>query len=610
MWHASTLAKEADMRRALSLVGAVAAASIALVPALAQNTIGILEIKGAPKERPAELSWLLGSSEPTLRQLVGTIHDASVNDDLKAIVIRLKDAELNRTQVEELGQAITKARSSGKKVAVFSENMGATELLLGSYADRSLVQSGGAVTLPGLYMEEMYLADTLKWIGVKADMVQIGDYKGANEMFVNSAPSKAWDENLNQLLDGLYANMRTELKMGRNLDDLQLDQAMRAAWLAEADDAVKVGLVDAAVDLLDLAKAVSSDADAKWETLEPADGAGKLKMDEGNPFAAMSQMMSLISKKPPTKATEPTIAILHIDGEIVDGDSKSGGFSGGSSVGSRTIRNSLEDIRSQDLIKGVVLRIDSPGGSAIASEVMWQGIRRVAEKKPVWVSVGSMAASGGYYLAVAGDKIYVNPSSIVGSIGVVGGKFSMGGLYDMVKLHVTQHARGPMAAMFNSSQPWTPEQLALVRGKMKQTYDQFTKRVEAGRKGINLAETAEGRLFTGDKAIASKMADKVGSLDDTIHDLASSLKMDDYAVMDFPAPRPLNEVIGEMFKGFGVSSPVVSGASPGASAPLISTLRAIVGEKNWPTVSRSLDAMMVLRDEPVALTLPSAILIH
>src|SRR5690606_7120002 len=134
-----------------------------------------------------------------------------------------------------------------------------------------------------------------------------------------------------------------------------------------------------------------------------------------------------------------------------------------------------------DLIKGVIIRINSPGGSATASEVIWRGVQRVAAKKPVWVSVGSMAASGGYYIAVAGDKIYVTPSGIVGSIGVVGGKISMGGLYDLLHVNVVERARGPRADLFSSSQPWTDQQRAFVRDKMAETYDLFTRRVAQGR---------------------------------------------------------------------------------------------------------------------------------
>lgn len=591
------------------LVGAVVGASVAIAASVAsaQSKISILELEGSPQERPGELSWLFGSKEPTFREVIAAVQSSASEPKSGPFVLRLRDAALSRTQVEELGQAMKKARASGRQIVVFSDNMGPTELTLGSYADKVMIQSGGGVMLPGMYMEEMFLADTLKWIGVQADFVQVGDYKGASEMFANSKPSEPWNQNINQLLDSLYANMRAELKSGRKLDDAKLDEAMKVAWMADADDAVKAGLVDAAVDLPALGEKLTGDATPEWKTVEAATSKG-MKVDSANPFAAMTEMMNIFTKKPPTKAKGPTIAVLHIDGQIIDGDSASGGFSGETSVGSRTIRNAIEDIRSQDNIKGVVLRINSPGGSAIASEIMWQGLRRLAEKKPVWVSVGSMAASGGYYLAVAGDKIYVNPSSIVGSIGVVGGKFALGGLFDKVKLNVVSRARGPMASMFNSTSPWTDEQRAMVRAKMQQTYDQFTKRVVAGRKGIDLSKTAEGRLFTGDKAVELKMADKIGSLDDAIGDLAQHVKLDSYAVMDFPAPRPLDEVLEDAFKGFGVRARGAHAATQ--PSELIAMLRAVVGERSWPAVARSLDAIMVLRDEPVATVMPSVLIVR
>ncbi|QYU66931.1 signal peptide peptidase SppA [Leptolyngbya sp. 15MV] len=500
-----------------------------------------------------------------------------------------------------------RARDEGAaKIVVFAEMMGPTELSLGAHADKIMVQSGGAVTLPGMYMEEMFLADTLRWIGVQPDFVQIGDYKGASEMFANSKPSEAWNNNINQLLDGLYANMRSDLKVGRKMDDARLDRAMEKAWMATAEEAVKLGLVDAAVDLPALGQTLSGRATPRWKTIKPKTEAGP-QVDASNPFAAMSQLMGMFNRQPPTRATRPTIAVLHVDGQIIDGDSTSGGFGGGTSVGSRTIRNALEQIRGDDLIRGVVVRIDSPGGSAIASEIMWQGIRRVAERKPVWVSVGSMAASGGYYLAVAGDRIYVNPSSIVGSIGVVGGKFSLAGVYEHLKVNVVGRARGPMASMFASTATWTDRERALVRTKMQETYDLFTRRVAAGRKGIDLSATAEGRLFTGERALELKMADKIGTLEDAIQDLASSVGMEDYAVMDFPAPKPLNEVLEDVFSGFGMG-----GASSRSTMPaeMVAGLRALVGEAHWPQVARAIDAIMVLRHEPVALVMPSVLIVR
>lgn len=576
--------------------------------ALAQDKLGMLELTGSPKERPGELAWLLGSSEPTLRDITDAIGDAATDDDLSAIVIRLKDAELNRTQVEEIGAAMRSAHEAGKTVAIFAENYDAPDLMLASYADKVYIQSGGEVSLPGMHMQEIYLADTLAWLGVKADFVQIGDYKGADEMFVNAQPSKAWDTNISQLLDSLYGSMREHFKDGRHLSDEKLDAAMKTAWMADADEAVAAGLVDAAVDLPDLGKAISGKDSAEWVDIDTGDEPSK-KLEASNPFTALTELAKLLTSKPPHTPTGPTIAVVHIDGPITDGDSTRGGFLGGEGeVGSRTIRNALEEIAGEDDIKGVVVRIDSPGGSAVASEVIWQGVKRVAAKKPVWVSVGSMAASGGYYIAVAGDKIYLSPSSIVGSIGVVGGKFALGGLFDKLHIHVVDRARGPMAEMESASEPWTPEQLALVRGKMKQTFDLFEKRVSAGRKGIDLSKTAGGWLFAGQKAIEMRMADEIGGQDDCIDALASELKLDKYGVMDYPGPKGIQEMLEDMLNGSSVRSPRVSGAAAVAS-DLIGVLREAVGAKEWRSLEASMGAVMELRRHPVILAMPRAVIV-
>ena len=591
---------------AAALVCAASMAGAQVAPAAEKTrTVSLLEIEGRPGERPSEFAWLGGGKhEATLRDFVQALLTAAEDPNLSGVVIRLKDSELGLTQVEELGSAITTLRKAGKKVHVFAEAYGQTDLLLGSYADEIIGQTGSPVSFPGMYSEEMFLADTLKWVGVTPNFVQVGDYKGASEMMGRSAPSPQWTENLNQLLDSLYGNMRSTMKSGRKLDDAKLDNAMQVAWMAHADDAQTVGLVDTIIDLPDLTAALSksSGGEVTWgDKIEP--GEQGPKMDMSNPFA----IFSMLSKKPNNDPKGPTIAVLHIDGAIVDGDSTGGGiFGGGGSVGSRTMRRAMDEIEEKDLIKGVIVRIDSPGGSATASEVIWQGIKRLSKKKPVWVSVGSMAASGGYYCAVAGDKIYVNPSSIVGSIGVVGGRLAMDDLYKMAKVNVVPHTRGPMAGIFRSTTPWTPEEVEAVRVKMKQTYDLFTSRVTAGRKGIELSKTAEGRLFTGDKAIGLKMADKVGGLEVALADFASELKLEEYDVMDFPGPKSLDDLIKQ-----------VMGSVPGASAPGVSSGilsgeiasmgRKVFGEAAWDQISTNMNGLMELRKEPVILMSPSVL---
>jgi protease-4 len=227
----------------------------------------------------------------------------------------------------------------------------------------------------------------------------------------------------------------------------------------------------------------------------------------------------------------------------------------------------------------------------------------------VWVSVGSMAASGGYYCAVAGDKIYVNPSSIVGSIGVVGGRLAMDDLYKMAKVNVVPHTRGPMAGIFRSTTPWTPEEVEAVRAKMKQTYDVFTSRVTAGRKGIDLSKTAEGRLFTGDKAIGMKMADKVGGLEVALADFASELKLEEYDVMDFPGPKSLEDLLKQVMGSVpGASAPGVSGGI--LSGEIASMGRKVFGEAAWDQISTNMTGLMELRKEPVILMSPSVLVIR
>jgi len=601
--------EEGSMRAWTIGIGAVAAVlagvgGVGGIAAAAEpSRIGLIELEDTPLERAPELAWLFGDGDVvTMRRLIATVDGCAEDDKLKGVVIRLRDADLSVTQVEELGVAIKRVRAAGKKVHVFAEAYGPMEIMLASYADEALGQAGGPVSFPGLYMEEMFLADTLGWAGLRADYVQIGAYKGASEQMARSAPSPEWEQNINQLLDSLYANLRRPIKAGRELSDERLDKAMESLWMGDVQDAAKAGLLDDPIDLPDLTAHLEKAYDGPIEWTDNLLEGKEAALDVSNPFALLSKL----GKEPEHEPDGPTIAIVHVDGAITDGDSSAGGFSGAGSVGSRTLRKALEKVRNEDEIKGVILRIDSPGGSATASEVIWRGVRRVAEKKPVWVSVGSMAASGGYYIAVGADRIYVNPSSIVGSIGVVGGKITMAGLYEKLKVGVVGRGRGPRATMFSSLEPWSAADKAEVAAKMKETYDQFAARVAAGRKGIDLSKTAEGRLFTGDKALTLKMADEIGGLDAAIGDLAIKLDLDEYDVMDYPGPRSFGEVIEDSLGGFvrtpGVASPEVARES------MLGAIRGVVGERAWRQVGPSLAAFMQLRHEPVLLASPQVMI--
>ncbi len=585
------------------LAGASFVISAATLPALAGSapSVAVIEIEGSPAEMQTGFTWL-GDGGQTLLGLVETLDTLAVDDEFSGVLLRLKDASLGYTQVEELGSAIRRVRDAGKRVDLFAEGYGTTELLLGSHADKVVIQKGGAVSFPGMYMEEMFLADTLSWVGVEAQLVQVGAYKGANEQMTRSSPSPEWDQNISSLLDALYANMRSDLTEGRGMTDAELDEAMKVAWMASGEEAIRAGLIDAEVDLPNLPDFLRSAYGESVKWVNDPYAVRQAKADFSNPFAIFSQ----IGKSAEIRVDHPTIAVLHINGTIIDGDSSSGGlFGGGTSVGSRTVRNAIEQIMKEPLIKGVVVRVDSPGGSAIASEVMWQGIDRLKGEKPVYVSVGSMAASGGFYVLSAGDKVFVNPSSIVGSIGVVGGKYSMGELYEKAKIKIVERSRGPMASLFGSSEAWGENELAAVRDRMTQTYDLFTSRVVAGRPGIDLSKTAEGRLFVGSDAVGLKMADEVGGLDDAVNEIASTLDLSDFDVVHYPAPPSFEDVLENMLGGM-VNAPGVA-AGPGSVGAV---LKAVLGESRYRAAVDSLNGITLLQTEPVLLVNPSAIIIR
>lgn len=577
-----------------------ALASAMIVSASPAGTVGFVKIEGELPERERVAPFLFARPDkPTFRGLIEMLDKAAADPNMDAVVLRLVEPRIPLTQIEELGDALARLREAGKKAHVFSEIYGQGQVVLGAFADDVIVQSGGAVMFTGLYAEEMFLKDTLNWIGITPDFIQIGDYKGAKEMLANSAPSPEWDANINQLLDGVYANMTAHVIAGRRLTREQLERAMSRSVFLDAAEAVDLGLADAAIDRMDLDARLEAihGRDFTWDKeLSPT----KKKPDFAKMglFEAFSELMRALDRGG-GKTRRDTIAVVHIDGPIVDGKSSPGGPFGGSAVGSRTIREALADIESDSNVKGVIVRVNSPGGSAIASESMWLGLRRIARSRPVWTSVGTMAASGGYYVSLGGDRIYVNPSSIVGSIGVVGGKLAMRGLYDKLRMNVVPRTRGPMAGVLGGLQPWNDAERGALMRDMQRVYDQFVGHVVAQRTGIDISKVAEGRLFTGVRAVELGMADEVGGLDRAIRDLAGELGLarGEFDVLDYPRPMSLEQLFEDAFPF----------AEASAEAGFVAALKEALGEDAWAQVRDALKAIMQLRREPVLLAMPRVI---
>lgn len=575
-------------------------------PAMTGNTVGWLELAGEVRDAPVPYAWVgEEDADQTLEGILNQLATVTAGRQYMGVVIYFDQPSLSLTQVDAIRNAIAEARAAGKKVIAFAEAYDTRTYSLACAADMVVLQERGSVDLMGMSIEEMYLAGLLEKIGVEADFMQVGQYKGAAEALTNTRPSEQWNQNMDALLNDLYGQVIDQIATGRSMTREEVEAIIRDSWSMSDKDYVTRRVVDqvASRDLIDVTGAEFGDAFV-WDDTMGLTSQGV--MAEGGPFA----MFSMLFQPQQQTTTRPTIALIHANGPITSGESSYGdGLFGSESIGSRTFKDILSQAAEDTNIKGVVIRIDSPGGSALASEVIWQAVREFAEQKPLVVSVGGMAASGGYYIACGGDTIYVSPQSIVGSIGVVSGKLVMGGLYDKIGINVVRRNRGPLADMFNSVEPFDAEQRTAMQAGLDKVYDQFTERVEIGR-GKRLPDigvVAEGRLFTGQQAVANGMADKVGNVDDAIYDLASQLNLPEggYDVLDLPRPQDFMQFLSQMFSA---QSAGVSPIDPSSQA-ILNTGRQLLGPRAWRQVSHHLGGLMLLRDEPVLAIMPTAIVV-
>jgi protease-4 len=295
--------------------------------------------------------------------------------------------------------------------------------------------------------------------------------------------------------------------------------------------------------------------------------------------------------------------VIYVDGVINDGDGGVSLLGGENGVGSDPMRRDLRIVARDENIKALVLRIDSPGGSALASEMIWQAVRRVATetKKPVIVSVGSMAASGGYYIASAGDYIFADPTAIVGSIGVVGGKFVVKDLFDKLGLKTETFTQGRNADLFSSNHEFDERQKRMIRTWMQQTYDQFTQRVLSTRKDkiSDIDKVARGRIFLAKQARELGLVDEIGGSDAAIAYAAgkAGLQKGGYDIRMLPAPKSLAEYLGMN------SEETITHIRPSVTISPDSALLALPPSAR-KLITQQLQFMQLLQQRPVVLVSP------
>ena len=479
-------------------------------PTIRDNSLLTLRVAGSlPDYSPEDpLKKYFGGPEQSLTGLVTQFKKAKVDKRIKAILLDVDVSGVGWGKSEELRDAIADFRSSGKPVYAFMEFGLNKEYYIASACDKIYVPPPGELFINGLAADVMFFRGSLDKLGIYPDIYQIGKYKSAGDMFTQKQMTDAHREYVNALLDDLYGRYVNAIAQARHKTPEEVRALIDDAPYGAAK-AKQVGLIDDSMYRDDLEKQIKSSLGYKEsDTFTPV---------RGSDYKDVPPESLGLNKG-------ERIAVIFATGDIGSGSSANSP-SGEQSIGSDTLAKAVNDAAADKTIKAIVLRVDSPGGSGLASDIIWHAVEAANQKKPVVVSMSDVAASGGYYISAAASKIIAEPSSITGSIGVVAGKPVMRGFYDWLGITNEYVLRGKNAGMFRETEKFSDDERAKFEDWIKTTYYQdFVPKVAKGRKKDPQAIDAvgQGRVWTGAQAKDRGLVDEFGGLDRAI-DIAKEL---------------------------------------------------------------------------------------
>ena len=512
----------------ISILGMVA--STESTPKVKDNSVLVLDLNGVMQERAEDdfYGFLTGGemSSLGLDELTEAIDKAKADDNVKGIYIEASMfAPDGPASVQALRNKLVEFKKSGKWIVAYGDQYTQSAYWLCSVADKVIVNPEGIVDWHGLCTETMYFKDLLAKFGVKMQIAKVGKFKSAVEPFFADKMSDANREQISVYLNGIWGNIVKEVAQSRKLDAKTLNAyADSLVTFASADELLKMKLVDQV---------------AYYDEVR-AEIKKRLGLDEDDNISQVS--VTQMCAQPNKNKADDRIAVYYAYGDIVS-DAQSE-MTNGASICSANVVPDLEALMNDDDVKAVVLRVNSPGGSAYASEQIWRAVTRLKAKKPVVVSMGTYAASGGYYISCAANYIYAEPTTLTGSIGIFGMFPDVSGLLtDKLGLKFDQVKTNKFSNFGTTSRPFNEEEMQYLTNMIDRGYKTFTKRVSDGRKipVERVYEIAEGRVWLGQDALKIKLVDGIGGIEQAVAKAAELAKVKEYRTKAYPAKADMFE---------------------------------------------------------------------
>ena len=469
---------------------------------------------------------VLGSRSMGLNSIIKAIQSAKTDRNIKGIFIDAGDVRAGFAMLEEIRNELLDFKSSGKFIISYADEYSQAAYFLGSVADSVFVSPAGGVQIRGLAFESMFFKGALDKLGIRSEIFRHGKYKSAVEPFMDAGMSRENREQLDACIQGMWSYYAKECARSRRIDPAVFDSAAEDMILQTSADAKELGLIDRLA--------------YREEVLQLLAGKSGISDIDDMDLVGIQRYVRSSSFHSPWKkgSASNSIAVIYASGDIQPGHAR------GAAIGSETFAEAIRDARMDRTVKAIVLRVNSPGGGALASDIIWREVTEAKRVKPVIVSMSEYAASGGYYISCGADSIFTDATTLTGSIGVFSLLFNtqelfnskLGITFDVAKTH--SHADYP-----SGTRPMAPLEARHMQSQVDTIYGLFVSKVAMGRKidVATLDPICNGRIWSGADAIKVRLADRIGGLSDAIRSAALMAGLQSWSVQELPTPRNFME---------------------------------------------------------------------